>query len=261
MTTWLRVKNWREHQHYGKRRPPWIKLHRAMLEDYAVASLPDASKAHLVGIWLLAVVEEGRVPNDAVWIGRKINATGPIDLQAFVALGLLIPEDGEVVALAHDASVPVQSTLEQGRDRDRDREEAEADSRDDVREKLPEEYREDFDAMARSCHRPESFRLEVATLLAGRHPRAERATPEDVGRGIRELALDGRPHTSLAGFVATAMKRRVEKARDERAKVETVANERRKREQRTVTVSGGGNLTPLSETLSKLGIVPDKGAA
>lgn len=103
MTEWLRVKNWREHQHYGKRRPPWIKLHRAMLEDYAVAQLPDSAKAHLVGIWLLAAGEDGRIPDDPAWVARKINATGPVDLNRFIDAGLL--------TLAHDASKGSESTL------------------------------------------------------------------------------------------------------------------------------------------------------
>jgi hypothetical protein len=35
----LQVKNWRSFQHYGKRNPPWIKLHRALLDDYAFCAL------------------------------------------------------------------------------------------------------------------------------------------------------------------------------------------------------------------------------
>lgn len=103
MTQWLLVKNWREHQHYGKRRPPWIKLHRAMLEDYAVAQLPDSAKAHLVGIWLLAAGEDGRIPDDPAWVAKKINATAPVDLNRFISAGLL--------TLADDASKGGESAL------------------------------------------------------------------------------------------------------------------------------------------------------
>jgi hypothetical protein len=59
---YLRVKNWAEFQHYKDRNPPWIKLHRALLDDYEFARLPDASKAHLVLIWLLASQSDGRIP-------------------------------------------------------------------------------------------------------------------------------------------------------------------------------------------------------
>jgi hypothetical protein len=37
---YLRVKNWSEFQHYKDRNPPWIKLHRTLLDhDYEAAIL------------------------------------------------------------------------------------------------------------------------------------------------------------------------------------------------------------------------------
>jgi len=47
-------KNWRKFQHYGHRTPPWIKLHRELLDDYDWAHLPLASKALAPLLWLLA---------------------------------------------------------------------------------------------------------------------------------------------------------------------------------------------------------------
>lgn len=47
-------KNWTSFQHYKNRTPPWIKLHRSMLTDYAFACLPVASKALAPLLWLLA---------------------------------------------------------------------------------------------------------------------------------------------------------------------------------------------------------------
>ena len=40
--TRLRVKNWSAFQHYRHRRPPWIKLHRGLLDDFAWHRLPEA---------------------------------------------------------------------------------------------------------------------------------------------------------------------------------------------------------------------------
>jgi len=278
VTTWLRVKNWREHQHYGKRRPPWIKLHRAMLDDYAVAALPDVAKAHLTGIWLLAVAEDGRVPNDPTWIARKINATEPVDLQPFIRAGLLVPEGDASTTLATDASVPVQSTLEQGRDRGRGREETEAEagaarhggastttvaSDADTEATiglLPPDYRPDLRDALRGCHRPEALLREIRTLCGGGHPQAEGATPADVGQGLRELVLNGRSLNALPRWVAPLVKRRREAERTERAKSEERAHTRRKREEQ-VSGERGGPLTPLTDLLPKLGIVPDRGAA
>lgn len=52
--TLLRPKNWATFQHYKDRSPPWIKLHRAMLDDYDFSCLPLASKALAPLLWLLA---------------------------------------------------------------------------------------------------------------------------------------------------------------------------------------------------------------
>lgn len=47
-------KNWTSFQHYKDRCPPWIKLHRDLLNDRAYMMLPIASKALAPLLWLLA---------------------------------------------------------------------------------------------------------------------------------------------------------------------------------------------------------------
>lgn len=47
-------KNWATFQHYKDRKPPWIKLHRGLLDDYAFLCLPLASQALAPRLWLLA---------------------------------------------------------------------------------------------------------------------------------------------------------------------------------------------------------------
>ena len=94
---YLQVKNWREFQHYTKRNPPWIKLHRAIVDDYAFAALADKTKAHLFLIWLLASGSDGRIPHDDKFVAARINATNRVDLQALIEAGFLIPEDGAEV--------------------------------------------------------------------------------------------------------------------------------------------------------------------
>ena len=50
----IRILNWAKFQHYKTRRPPWIKLHRQLLESRHWFELtPDASKL-LVECWLIA---------------------------------------------------------------------------------------------------------------------------------------------------------------------------------------------------------------
>ena len=50
----LITKNWTEFQHYKDRSPPWIKLHKELLDDRHYQSLPLASRALAPMLWLLA---------------------------------------------------------------------------------------------------------------------------------------------------------------------------------------------------------------
>lgn len=47
-------KNWAEFQHYKDRAPPWIKLHKKLLDDRVYQGLPLASRALAPMLWLLA---------------------------------------------------------------------------------------------------------------------------------------------------------------------------------------------------------------
>lgn len=85
----LTVKNWEHFQHYGKRNPPWIKLHRALLDDYAFCALPDAAKAHLVLIWVYASQHNGQVPQDSKFLEKKLSCEN-IDLETLTEHGFLI---------------------------------------------------------------------------------------------------------------------------------------------------------------------------
>jgi hypothetical protein len=113
---YLEVKDWKEFQHYKDRDPTWIKLYRRLLADYAFSRLQDASKAHLVLIWLLASESEGRVPNDPEWIAKRIGATHPLDLNALTDAGFLLLESRK-----QSASNGRAKRLPRDRDRDRDR--------------------------------------------------------------------------------------------------------------------------------------------
>jgi hypothetical protein len=47
-------KNWASFQHYKDRAPPWIKLHKDLLDDRTFQRLPVASRALAPMLWLLA---------------------------------------------------------------------------------------------------------------------------------------------------------------------------------------------------------------
>ena len=96
MPSTIHVRNWEKFQHYKDRQPPWIKLYNQLLTDYEFSCLQDASKAHLIGIWLLASQMNNVMPNDPKWIAQRINATGKIDLKPLI--------DGGFLRVEHDAS-------------------------------------------------------------------------------------------------------------------------------------------------------------
>jgi len=50
----IKPKNWNQFQHYKDRCPPWIKLHRDLLNNRDFMRLPLASKALAPMLWLLA---------------------------------------------------------------------------------------------------------------------------------------------------------------------------------------------------------------
>lgn len=47
-------KDWGTFQHYKTRSPPWIKLHRRLLDNFDFARLPVASRALAPMLWILA---------------------------------------------------------------------------------------------------------------------------------------------------------------------------------------------------------------
>ena len=84
MKEYLSIPKWNEFQHYKDRNPPWIKLHNQLLENYEFECLPDASKAHLLCIWMFASRTNNKLRNDAKWIGRKIGANSKVDIDLLI---------------------------------------------------------------------------------------------------------------------------------------------------------------------------------
>lgn len=56
----MRIKptNWAELQHYKDRAPPWIKLHKKLLDNFEFHSMPLASRALAPMLWLIASEHE-----------------------------------------------------------------------------------------------------------------------------------------------------------------------------------------------------------
>ena len=99
----LRIKNWAEFQHYRTRRPPWIKLHRGLLDDHGWHRLPETSRAVGPMLWLLASEHaDGVIPYDLETIAFRLHMTAD---KVDAALGPLI--GAGFVIEEHDASEPL----------------------------------------------------------------------------------------------------------------------------------------------------------
>lgn len=108
----LFVKDWHEHQHYRNRRPPWIKLHRALLDDMTFASLPLYAKAVLPMLWLLASEsDDGSIPADPAAIAFRLRidtATAESALSDLADVGFLHRASSVLARRKHVASAETE---------------------------------------------------------------------------------------------------------------------------------------------------------
>jgi len=85
---YLSVPNLDKHQHYKDRRPPWIKLHASLLQDYEFSLLTDSEKYQIIAIWLLASQLNNKIPDNSSWLCGQIQAS-KINLRKFKELHML----------------------------------------------------------------------------------------------------------------------------------------------------------------------------
>lgn len=58
---WIHIKGWPRFQSYKDRRPPWIRLHRTLLDNYEFQAMSANARALLPMLWLLASEDENPV--------------------------------------------------------------------------------------------------------------------------------------------------------------------------------------------------------
>lgn len=59
--TILKIKNWSSYQSYKDRKPPWIRLHKSLLDNYEYLTMSLTGRATLPLLWLLASEDENPV--------------------------------------------------------------------------------------------------------------------------------------------------------------------------------------------------------
>jgi hypothetical protein len=127
---WLKIRNWDRWQSYRKDRnpPPWIKLHRQLMQNVEWVSLSDSQRGQLVAIWLLAGCHGGVIPASASAIRKLCFMDDEPDLELFISKGFIdgCQVDAKLTPTGCQDDAPETETeteTEQKRDRDRDRQE------------------------------------------------------------------------------------------------------------------------------------------
>ncbi len=98
MQTCYRIKNWASYQHYRERRPPWVKLHRTLLEDMEFARLDAEHARILVWLWLIASEHDGGELPDCDTLAWRVRVDAGRMRSAIAALRHWVEP------LEHDAS-------------------------------------------------------------------------------------------------------------------------------------------------------------
>tara|TARA_R110000824_G_scaffold112107_2_gene261041 strand:- start:550 stop:1227 length:678 start_codon:yes stop_codon:yes gene_type:complete len=109
----ISIRNWDRFQHYQNRRPPWIKIHRELLDDRQWSECsPDASKL-LVELWLIASEDERGVIDknlgDLAFRLRRGEAEMKTILQELVVQRFITLEgvdDSKVLAISLQPATP-----------------------------------------------------------------------------------------------------------------------------------------------------------
>ena len=103
------IKRWDDFQHYGKRRPIWIKNYTSLLSDDAYLSLSPHRRAMLHGLWLAFATSGRRLRDDTSTLSSRLNmrVTTP-DLEALNHAGFIDILASNVLAQMLEVEVEVE---------------------------------------------------------------------------------------------------------------------------------------------------------
>jgi hypothetical protein len=114
-------KNWDNFQHYKHRSPPWIKLHKNLLDDMDYQRLPIASKALAPMLWLLASeAHDGEINKTTEEIAfrlRMLEEDVIVAIKPLINMGFFIDADNALANCFQDATTETEKSRDRVRDR------------------------------------------------------------------------------------------------------------------------------------------------
>jgi hypothetical protein len=113
----LKVKGWEEFQHYKHRSPPWIKLHKKLLDNFEYHCLPLASRALAPMLWLIASEsDDGSIEFNIQALSFRLRVSEKDIKDAVIPLidkGFLIDASGALAqCMQDDSELLLQSRVE-----------------------------------------------------------------------------------------------------------------------------------------------------
>ncbi len=69
--SYLEIRNWAKYQHYKDRRPPWVKLHGEILDDYEWIASDYRSRLLAVCLLIVSGRLDNHIPNDSQWLAGQ----------------------------------------------------------------------------------------------------------------------------------------------------------------------------------------------
>lgn len=113
--------NWAELQHYKERCPPWVKLHKKLLDNFEFQCLPVASRALAPMLWLLASEHHnGVIDANPAKLSFRLRMTASDASEALKPLienkfFSEVPSDSELLATRKQDATPEAETEQRER--------------------------------------------------------------------------------------------------------------------------------------------------
>lgn len=114
----LRIKDWEKFQHFGDRRPPWVKLYRTLLDDLEWHQLEPRAAKVLVMLWLIASENDGFLPGASTLAFRLRTTESDVDGLISQLSHWVIHVDDALISQRNHATT-LETEERQRRDRDR----------------------------------------------------------------------------------------------------------------------------------------------
>lgn len=117
MSAQLSVKNWSTFQHFKDRNPPWVKLHKTIIDDRDINVISDCAFRVLVFCWLLASEDKeksGKLPDiDTIAFRTRIDKSKIIkalqELKNFI-----VQDDINAISTRYQSDAPETETETEG---------------------------------------------------------------------------------------------------------------------------------------------------